>query len=114
MTSKRPTAESIHNVQARGGNKHLGEVAFDFGGALNDENTLLYRLNGIASTQHQFVKDYKEQRVAIALALTWLPNSDTSFTLLTSYQNDPKSGYRNFLPSLGTVTATDKEQYITI
>lgn len=112
MTSKRPTAESIHNVQARGGNKHLGEVAFDFGGALNDENTLLYRLNGIASTQHQFVKDYKEQRVAIAPALTWLPNSDTSFTLLTSYQNDPKSGYRNFLPSLGTVTATDKGQYI--
>ncbi|WP_409373286.1 TonB-dependent siderophore receptor [Pantoea sp. ACRSB] len=112
MTSKRPTAEPIHKIQVRGGNKHLGEAAFDFGGALNDERTLLYRLNGIASTQHQFVKDYKQQRLAIAPALTWLPNSDTSFTLLTSYQNDPKAGYRNFLPALGTVTATANGQYI--
>ncbi|WPD75371.1 TonB-dependent siderophore receptor [Dickeya fangzhongdai] len=104
MTSKRPTAETIRKVQFSAGNQHLGEAAFDFGGALNDDKTLLYRLNGIASTRDEFVKDYKEKRVAIAPAITWLPNSDTSFTLLTSYQNDPKAGYRNFLPRLGTVT----------
>ncbi|QHM71776.1 TonB-dependent siderophore receptor [Mixta intestinalis] len=112
MTSKRPTALPIHKLQIRGGNQHLGEVAFDFGGVLNDDSSLLYRLNGIASTQHQFVKDYKQERVAIAPALTWLPNGATSFTLLTSYQNDPKAGYRNFLPQIGTVTPTDKGQYI--
>ncbi|MEQ4510291.1 TonB-dependent siderophore receptor [Dickeya zeae] len=104
MTSKRPTAEDIHKVEFSAGNQHLGEAAFDFGGALNDDKTLLYRLNGIASTRDEFVKDYKEKRVAIAPAITWLPNSDTSFTLLTSYQNDPKAGYRNFLPKIGTVT----------
>lgn len=104
MTSKRPTAEDIHKVEFSAGNQHLGEAAFDFGGALNDDKTLLYRLNGIASTRDEFVKDYKEKRVAIAPALTWLPNSDTSFTLLTSYQNDPQAGYRNFLPKIGTVT----------
>lgn len=112
MTSKRPTVESIHKVQARAGNQHLGEVAFDFGGILSDDNSLLYRLNGIASTQHQFVKNYKEERIAIAPALTWLPNSDTSFTLLTHYQNDPKAGFRNFLPAVGTVIPTDQGQYI--
>ncbi|GAB7217492.1 TonB-dependent siderophore receptor [Dickeya oryzae] len=104
MTSKRPTAEDIHKVEFSAGNQHLGEAAFDFGGALNDDKTLLYRLNGIASTRDEFVKDYKEKRVAIAPAITWLPNSDTSFTLLTSYQNDPQAGYRNFLPKIGTVT----------
>ncbi len=104
MTSKRPTAETIRKVQFSAGNQHLGEAAFDFGGALNDDKTLMYRLNGIASTRDEFVKDYKEKRVAIAPAITWLPNSDTSFTLLTSYQNDPKAGYRNFLPRIGTVT----------
>ncbi|AYH48900.1 TonB-dependent siderophore receptor [Dickeya fangzhongdai] len=104
MTSKRPTAETIRKVQFSAGNQHLGEAVFDFGGALNDDKTLLYRLNGIASTRDEFVKDYKEKRVAIAPAITWLPNSDTSFTLLTSYQNDPKAGYRNFLPKIGTVT----------
>ncbi|WJM84460.1 TonB-dependent siderophore receptor [Dickeya chrysanthemi] len=104
MTSKRPTAETIRKVQFSAGNQHLGEAAFDFGGALNDDKTLLYRLNGVASTRDEFVKDYKEKRVAIAPAITWLPNSDTSFTLLTSYQNDPKAGFRNFLPKIGTVT----------
>ncbi|WP_226052774.1 TonB-dependent siderophore receptor [Dickeya chrysanthemi] len=104
MTSKRPTAETIRKVQFSAGNQHLGEAAFDFGGALNDDKTLLYRLNGVASTRDEFVNDYKEKRVAIAPAITWLPNSDTSFTLLTSYQNDPQAGYRNFLPRIGTVT----------
>lgn len=103
MTSKRPTAQSIHKVQLSTGNQHLGEAAFDFGGKLNDDNTLFYRLNGIASTKHEFVKDNKQQRMAIAPAITWLPNADTSFTLLTLYQNEPKAGYRNFLPASGTL-----------
>lgn len=103
MTSKRPTAQSIHKVQLSSGNQHLGEAAFDFGGKLNDDNTLFYRLNGIASTKHEFVKDNKQQRMAIAPAITWLPNADTSFTLLTMYQNEPKAGYRNFLPASGTL-----------
>ncbi|WP_058960321.1 TonB-dependent siderophore receptor [Type-E symbiont of Plautia stali] len=106
MTSKRPTAQSIHKVQLSTGNQHLGEAAFDFGGKLNDDNTLFYRLNGIASTKHEFVKDNKQQRMAIAPALTWLPNADTSFTLLTMYQNEPKAGYRNFLPANGTLFNT--------
>ncbi|QIZ47849.1 TonB-dependent siderophore receptor [Dickeya zeae] len=106
MTSKRPTAEDIHKVEFSAGNQRLGEAAFDFGGALNDDKSLLYRLNGITSTRDEFVKDSKEQRVAIAPAITWLPNSDTSFTLLTSYQNDPKAGFRNFLPAYGTVWET--------
>ncbi|HBH66331.1 MAG TPA: TonB-dependent siderophore receptor, partial [Erwinia persicina] len=106
MTSKRPTAESIHEVQLSTGNRHYGEAAFDFGGKLNDDNTLFYRLNGIGSTQNEFVKNSKQQRMAIAPALTWLPNEDTSFTLLTSYQDDPKAGSRNFLPRAGTLYPT--------
>lgn len=106
MTSKRPTAESIHEVKLSTGNRHYGEAAFDFGGKLNDDNTLFYRLNGIANTKSEFVKNSKQQRMAIAPAITWLPNEDTSFTLLTSYQNDPKAGSRNFLPRSGTLYAT--------
>ncbi|NWC64244.1 TonB-dependent siderophore receptor [Cedecea sp. P7760] len=106
MTSKRPTREAIHEVQFRSGNQHLAEGAFDFGGSLSDDDRVLYRLNGIARTQHSQVADYKEQRMAIAPALTWYPNEQTRFTLLTSYQKDPKAGYRNFLPAAGLVTET--------
>lgn len=107
MTSKRPTAETIREVQLRTGNHHLGEAAFDFGGRLDDDNTLFYRLNGVASTRHEEVKNNRQERVAIAPAITWLPNADTSFTLLTSYQNDPKAGSRNFLPMSGTLKESD-------
>nr|WP_235778043.1 TonB-dependent siderophore receptor [Pectobacterium wasabiae] len=106
MTSKRPTAQDIRKVKFSTGNQHFGEAAFDFGGALSDDQSLLYRLNGIASTKNEFVKDSKQKRIAVAPALTWLPNPDTSFTLLTSYQNNPENGFRNFLPAYGTVFAT--------
>lgn len=107
MTSKRPTSEPIHKVQFSTGNRDLVEGAFDFGGPLSDDGRVLYRLNGIARTQHNQVEDYKDSRVAIAPAITWYPNDQTRFTLLTSYQKDPDAGYRNFLPAYGTVTSAN-------
>lgn len=107
MTSKRPTSEPIHKVQFSTGNRDLAEGAFDFGGSLSDDGRVLYRLNGIARTQHNQVEDYKDSRVAIAPAITWYPNDQTRFTLLTSYQKDPDAGYRNFLPAYGTVTSAN-------
>ncbi|QGU87152.1 TonB-dependent siderophore receptor [Erwinia sorbitola] len=106
MTSKRPTAESIHEVKLSTGNQHLAEAAFDFGGKLDDDNTLFYRLNGIAFTKHEFVKGNKQQRMAIAPAITWLASEDTTFTLLTSYQYEPEAGARNFYPRAGTLFST--------
>nr|WP_246856823.1 TonB-dependent siderophore receptor [Brenneria sp. CFCC 11842] len=108
MTSKRPTATPIRKIQLKGGNDDLAQGAFDFGGALNDDNTLLYRLNGLARTQHNEIGAYKETRYAIAPSLTWYPNIDTRFTLLTSFQKDPDAGYRNFLPAVGTVFGTER------
>lgn len=107
MTSKRPTSEPIHKVQFSTGNRDLAEGAFDFGGPLSDDGRVMYRLNGIARTQHNQVEDYKDSRVAIAPAITWYPNDQTRFTLLTSYQKDPDAGYRNFLPAYGTVTSAN-------
>lgn len=112
MTSKRPTAQPIHKIQMKAGNQSLGEMAFDFGGALSDDMSVLYRLNGVLSTQKQFVKGFKKERIAIAPALTWIPNNNTTFTLLTSYQFDPKAGYRNFYPKDGTITPVPNAGYI--
>ncbi len=107
MTSKRPTSQSVHEIQFRTGNDNLAEGAFDVGGPLSDDGRLLYRLNGLARSQNSQVEDYKETRIAIAPALTWYPNDATRFTLLTSYQKDPDAGYRNFLPRYGTVDSVD-------
>ena len=107
MTSKRPTLQDINKVQFRTGNRHLAEAAFDVGGKLSDDGRLLYRVNGIGYTQHNQVRDYKESRIAIAPALTWYPNDQTRFTLLSSYQKDPDAGYRNFLPYYGTLKSVE-------
>lgn len=51
------------------------------------------------------VRDYEEEKYAIAPAITFL-NEDTTFTLLAYLQNSPKNGYRNFLPKVGTLELT--------
>jgi len=107
MTSKRPTSNPIHRVQFSTGSRDLAEGAFDFGGPLRDDGRVLYRLKGIARTQQNKVKDYKETRIAIAPAIAWLPNDQTRFTLLTSYQKDLDAGYRNFLPAYVTLTSAN-------
>ncbi|EOV7493949.1 TonB-dependent siderophore receptor [Proteus mirabilis] len=106
MTSKRPTSTTINHIQARVGNDKLTETAFDFAGSLSDDNRILYRLNGLAKTQHTQIKDYKEERFALAPAITFLPNEQTRLTLLSFIQQEPEAGYRNFLPAYGTVKKT--------
>lgn len=106
MTSKRPTARTIHELRLGSGNQHLAEAALDLGGKLNADGSLLYRFNALASTRHEFIRDNRQERMAIAPALTWQPNENTSFTLLTSYQYDPRAGSRNFLPREGTLFTT--------
>ncbi|OCG09034.1 hypothetical protein A9G13_02960 [Gilliamella sp. wkB178] len=101
MTSKRPTAETIRHVQVRAGNQRLREAAFDFGGAISDN--LLFRLNGIGTERDAQPKFVRDESVAIAPALTWMPSENTTFTLLTSYQKDPDANERNFLPKRGTI-----------
>ncbi|ELY5813504.1 TonB-dependent siderophore receptor [Cronobacter turicensis] len=112
MTSKRPSPAATQQVQLRTGNNRLAEAAFDTGGALDDEGRVLWRFNGLGRAQRNEIEDYKESRIAIAPALTWYPNDQTRFTLLTSYQKDPDAGYRNFLPAYGTVTATPEGRAI--
>ncbi|WP_392563700.1 TonB-dependent siderophore receptor [Orbus wheelerorum] len=107
MTSKRPTPDTIRHIQVSMGNKRLRELNFDFGGAIEDN--LLFRVNGVGrerDTQTQFVR---EERIAIAPSLTWMPTEATSFTLLTSYQKDPQANERNFLPKNGTIDKTNGE-----
>ena len=103
LVSKRPQAEPLREVQFDVGNHERASAAFDAGGKIDDDGKLLYRLSGLARTQHSDVDGVRDERVALAPAFTWLPNSDTRFTLLTSYQNEPEAGYRNFLPAMGLV-----------
>lgn len=101
---KRPTAETIREVELHGGSFDRIQGAFDFGGAIDAEKTFLYRLTGLARDSSTQVDEISDDRVFIAPSLTWQPNTDTKLTVYGHYQHDV--GGNSPLPALGTVYPT--------
>lgn len=90
--SKRPTDKPFYEVVGLAGNYNRYQGAFDLGGPLDKDRTLLYRLTGVlreSEAQVANISDYvKDDRKYIAPAFTWQPTSDTKFTFLSEYQKD--------------------------
>lgn len=103
MTSKLPLSTASNEVQVGFGNDARYEAKFDFSGPINPSGTLLYRLTGIAYSENTQTDFISEKRVAIAPAITWQPDADTSLTLLGKYINDPDTGAYSAVPAYGTV-----------
>ncbi len=102
---KRPTAERIRQVEVTGGSYDRIQGAFDFGGAIDPEQTFLYRLTGLARDSGTQVDYLEDNRVFIAPSLTWKPSADTMLTIFTHYQRDV--GGNSPLPALGTLYPTE-------
>lgn len=92
-TTKRPRADMTQELYVEGGSWAHLQGAFDLGGAATEDESLLFRLTGVArSAQTEF--DYndgspqKNRRLFLAPALTWNPDDDTSITLLADYMHD--------------------------
>ncbi len=102
LVSKRPTATPIHELNFEVGSYGRFQSSFDFAGAADPDGKYLYRLSGIgrlSGTQYDYIG---EERYAIAPAFTWKPNDDTTLTILANYQTDPKAGFYNFAPGVGS------------
>jgi iron complex outermembrane receptor protein len=100
--SKRPTQESIHELQFLAGNFDRYEGRFDFGGRLNDSNTFSYRLTGLFRESGTQIDNVFNDRVYIAPALTWRMAPGTSMTFFATYQKD-RLGMSQGLPVEGTL-----------
>lgn len=108
--SKMPTEETFREIQLQGGNFDRLQGAFDFGGAINEDKTLLYRLTGLyRNADAPITYDYgitsPDERQYIAPALTWKPNEDTTITFLGNYLKD-KIGQENSFMWPGTQQLT--------
>ena len=67
MVSKRPTTESLREVQFQMGTDNLFSTGFDFGGALDNNGEFSYRLTGLARSADAQQQMNKEKRYTCLL-----------------------------------------------
>jgi len=102
LVTKRPTEKPVHEVQLQGGNFDRKGGAFDFGGPVTEDKTLLYRFTGLLRDGYTSIDFSKERRAFLSGALTWRPTAATEITAFSIYQKD--NFVANYgLPAQGTV-----------
>jgi len=104
LISKRPTEETIREVQVGTGYPALGQGAFDFSGPANVEKTVLYRFVGAGSFGDTQIDHTTDKRLYFAPSVTFKPTEDTKLTILSHIQRDNVEGWSGtFLPMQGTL-----------
>jgi len=103
VTSKMPTTESLHEVGVQLGNYAQRQLRTDHGGTLDEAGHWRYRLTAIGFDDNTQIDHTYNRRLAIAPAVTYAPDDDTTVTLLTNYQRDLTNSLYPFLPAQGTV-----------
>ncbi len=86
LVSKRPTTDSLREISVEGGSNQRKQASGDFGGALNADGSLSYRLTALLRDSGTFMDFVPDNRLYVAPALTWKPSAATSLTLLSYYQ----------------------------
>lgn len=103
LVSRRPSAQPGGEVRLQAGNYGRALGAFTVTGPLTADNTLLYRVTGLASRGGTQIEDSMQARVSISPAVTWQPDPRTSWTILGQYAHDPEGGLYSYVPSQGTI-----------
>lgn len=103
VISKRPTEDAIREILFEAGSPKRIGAAFDVGGSANENGSVLYRVTGRGFGSEGTIDDSRRERFAIAPAVTFKPNDNTSLTLLANYMNDPKIGRSQYVSSFGSV-----------
>jgi iron complex outermembrane recepter protein len=105
MVSKRPSATAPNEIEIQIGTDKRIQTAFDLGGTINGDDSMLYRIVGVGrltDTQYDYVR---EKKAYIAPSFTFRPDEGTSLTLYGSYQriDSPGGGGAPALPANGTL-----------
>ncbi|ACL58066.1 TonB-dependent siderophore receptor [Methylobacterium nodulans] len=85
IITKQPTAERFVEMGGLWGSFEQVRGTLDAGGALNEEGTLLYRLNLAAGRQNSFRDFVDGDRLLVAPVLSWQVTPDTRITVETEF-----------------------------
>ncbi len=105
LISKRPPETPLHEIELQGADPRGLQGAFDFGGPLNKDGTLLYRVTGLARGGETQVDHVDTHHYFLAPAFTYKPSSDTTFTVLAKLQHSNDGMLTQNLPAQGTLDA---------
>ena len=105
MISKHPVFDPFGEVGVQAGSFGTYEGTFDVGGPIGQDDTLAYRVTGLIRNAGEQTDHLDNDRYFIAPAFTWKPDTDTTFTVLTSIQHDNPSA-QSLLPAQLTLNDT--------
>lgn len=88
ITTKKPQAESKTEIRQHIGSDDHYRTTLDTTGALNDDETVLYRLNAAYTDSNSFRDDISLDRVAVAPTVTFLTGENSQLTLDMSYTRE--------------------------
>jgi iron complex outermembrane receptor protein len=103
LTSKKPLYEPYHEIQATVGTQGQRGMGFDFSGPVNEDQTIAYRLVGLADKSDTQFDHNEEKRYAIAPTVAIDFDENTTLTLQAYLQHDPEGGYHGGVPADGTL-----------
>lgn len=92
IISKRPTEETLREVEVQYGSYGRVQGAFDLSGPVTEDDSVLYRLTGVGRDGRNEIEAIKDDRVMIAPAMTWKPDEGTKLTVLGEYMDSTTGG----------------------
>ena len=112
VISKRPRAESDHELIAEVGVFDRSQIAIDSTGKISGTENWLYRVVGIYKDSGTQVDNVDEVTTVIAPSVSWRPNEDTDLTVLLNYTDSKSDTAAQFLPITGTLLPANNGQRI--
>ncbi|EJO29080.1 TonB-dependent siderophore receptor [Achromobacter marplatensis] len=98
MVSKRPTPGQVNSVGLSYGTYNRRQVTADLGGAFDEGNKVLYRLNVTGRKSDGRTDGSKDDRLSVAPTVLWNITNQTRLTVLGTYSKErgtPKSWWPN-------------------
>lgn len=103
--SKRPSRDTVREVEVQLGTNDHRQAQFDLGGELAPQSDWMYRLVGLTRKANTGTVGVNDDTTYIAPTLTWAPSARTQVTLLSHWNRYETSGSpRPFQMPNGTLT----------
>jgi len=103
--TKRPKAEQEGEIWAQVGSFDRKQLSGDWTGAINEDETLLFRIVGQVRDSGTQVDHVDDDELLINPSLTWQPSEDTRLTVMANYQKREGGITAQFLPTEGTLVS---------